>query len=206
MTGVIDCAGKLVALQNTNSLFIKLFDSLMHATRFNELPVQPFFEFAAPCPCYWQWHHYFITWIHLRLTCEFFSVSISLLDKYPTLTWFKIQRTPARYYRQTHLDMCTNSYKVLFALYCPLLENNQSLSLKSLFLHAKQQKVKYLIQMTNVGVSFVCIVKCKCFSLPHTACGGLWLIPRHATVTDHHDCFCWVLLLALWKEKDVVQL
>lgn len=69
--------------------------------------------------------------------------------------------------------MCTNSYKVLFALYCPLLENNQSLSLKSLFLHAKQQKVKYLIQMTNVGVSFVCIVKCKCFSLPHTACGGL---------------------------------
>lgn len=44
------CAPKLVLLQNINSLFVKLYDSLMLNAEFNELPVQPFGIYSTvPC-------------------------------------------------------------------------------------------------------------------------------------------------------------
>lgn len=81
-----------------------------HQIQWAQLPVQLIWICLTMPICYWQWHHYFIIRIHLRLTCEFFSVrvclsvSLFMLDRYSALTWFRIQHTThARYYLQTHL-------------------------------------------------------------------------------------------------------
>lgn len=117
----------------------------------------------------WQSHCYFIIWIHSRPTRKCFQrafVSLFMLDRYSAFTRFRIQPTHDRYNLQMHLDVCVNSYGMLFVCIRSLLFEKWPdrscfvLFLKSLSVqHVQQHKVK-LIVMTNAS----CIVS----GIPYT--------------------------------------
>lgn len=72
----------------------------------------------------WQSHCYFIIWIHSRPTRKCFQrafVSLFMLDRYSAFTRFRIQPTHDRYNLQMHLDVCVNSYGMLFVCIRSLL-------------------------------------------------------------------------------------
>lgn len=109
----------------------------------------------------------------LRLTCEFFSVSVSLfmLDRYPVYTHLTqysvhsrqiLSTNTSRYlYKQLQdaicLHLCPFIWKIII----------QELAFGRPLLHAEKQKIKYLILMTNVCVNFLCIVDVNAIPTPH---------------------------------------